>query len=492
MAAPCRSVSALSPTHWFRPCCSAIDAADYRGILRAVGAETRALDPAGYGGGLDAFQTGLFGASEMVMDGFMHLRRAGILVRQVFDDLALQKALDSGALRTTLGPKDVPLLRACGVLPRTLDVDSLRRLVEFGILSADIHLHDETILLPGGERVDNDLDATAVQAALNRLVAGRRLRGGRYLQGGFCFFFCELYRWLNALDGEDFDGLDMCRISRVNRLQRGAETLAAQHRRAARFFNTCMVATCLGAAASDALEDGRLVSGVGGQYNFVAMAHQLDGARSILMLRSSRSAAGKISSNIRWSYGHTTIPRHLRDIYITEYGIADLRGKTDEQCVRAMLAICDARFQEDLVREAIAARKLPIHFVLPDAWKGNTPSALSERLRPARQSGLLVDYPFGSDFTPVEQRLLKALGSLKSTVTQPRKWPALARALVSRAWRRRGNATHGIGSSAGNPSKGERTPDQGALAAPATRHDNVGATGLSGTLGTEFAKLRER
>jgi hypothetical protein len=223
----------------------------------------------------------------------------------------------------------------------------------------------------------------------------------------------------------------MCRISKVNRLQRGAETLATQHRRAARFINTCMVATCLGAAASDALEDGRLVSGVGGQYNFVAMAHQLDGARSILMLRSSRSAAGNVSSNIRWSHGHTTIPRHLRDIYITEYGIADLRGKTDEQCVSAMLAICDARFQEDLVREAIAARKLPIDFVLPDAWKGNTPLALRGRLRHARQAGLLVDYPFGSDFTAVEQRLLKALGWLKSTLARPRQWSALARALVA-------------------------------------------------------------
>src|SRR5690606_41432077 len=57
---------------------------------------------------------------------------------------------------------------------------------------------------------------------------------------------------------------------------------------------------------------------------------------------------------------------------LTEYGIADLRGRTDEQCVMAMLAICDARFQEDLVREAIAARKLPVDFVLPDAWRRNT------------------------------------------------------------------------------------------------------------------------
>jgi hypothetical protein len=223
----------------------------------------------------------------------------------------------------------------------------------------------------------------------------------------------------------------MCRISRVNRLHRGIEPLAAQHRRAARFFNTCMIATCLGAAASDALEDGRLVSGVGGQYNFVAMARDLDDARSILMLRATRRDDGRLQSNIRWSYGHTTIPRHLRDICITEYGIADLRGRTDQQCVMAMLAICDARFQEDLVREAIAARKLPVDFVLPDAWRRNTREDLGARLRHGRQAGLLVDYPFGSDFSDVERRLLKALGWLKANLRQPRRWPALLRALAA-------------------------------------------------------------
>jgi acyl-CoA hydrolase len=33
---------------------------------------------------------------------------------------------------------------------------------------------------------------------------------------------------------------------------------------------------------------GRVVPGVGGQYNFVAMAHALHEARSVLMLRATR------------------------------------------------------------------------------------------------------------------------------------------------------------------------------------------------------------
>jgi len=404
---------------------------DYRGIIAALGEGSGAFDEAARRGDLDAFARGLYGASEMVMDGFMHLRRGGILVREVFDDLALQCALDGGALRRTLREGDASVLREWRILPRRLDGESLQRLTDLGIFEAGTRVQGDSISLPDDRRIDNDLDAPAVRSELDTHLAGRRLRGGRYLQGGFCLGSSELYRWLSELDGEEFDGLDMCRISRVNRLQRGAEMLAAQQRHQARFFNTCMIATCLGAAASDALEDGRLVSGVGGQYNFVALGQQLDDARSILMLRASRKSGGQLSSNIRWNYGHTTIPRHLRDIYITEYGIADLRGKSDEQCVRAMLAICDTRFQPELVRQAIAARKLPVDFVVPESWKRNSPAELRRRLHAARQSGLLVDYPFGSDFSAVELKLLKALGWLKSRLAQPRRWPALAHAIAA-------------------------------------------------------------
>jgi acyl-CoA hydrolase len=61
---------------------------------------------------------------------------------------------------------------------------------------------------------------------------------------------------------------------------------------------------------------------------------------------------------VRWNYGHTTIPRHLRDIYLNEYGIADLRGLTDEDCVHAMTAITEAPFQGGLLQQAHASRKL--------------------------------------------------------------------------------------------------------------------------------------
>ena len=148
--------------------------------------------------------------------------------------------------------------------------------------------------------------------------------------------------------------------------------------------------------------------------DFVAMAHALRDGRSVLMFRAVRESGGGSRSSVPWNYGHTTIPRHLRDIAISEYGVADLRGASDSECVAAMLGLCDARFQPDLMVLAKQAGKLAADVTPSPAWRANTPARLKATLRPYRQLGLLPDYPFGSDFTLVEQRLVRALGWLKA------------------------------------------------------------------------------
>jgi acyl-CoA hydrolase len=295
-------------------------------------------------GGTAPFAQGLYGASEMVNDGFRCLAEAGVLTRRVVDDVATMTRLNRG--------------QATEADRATLD------------------------------------------------------RDGRWLDGAFYLGSKDLYRWLRELPPEQARGVGMTRVSHINELYGNNEALEREQRRDARFFNTCMMMTALGAAVSDALADGRVVSGVGGQYNFVAMAHALHDARSVLMLRSTR---GGESSNILWNYGHITIPRHLRDIVITEYGFADLRGRSDGDCVAAMLEITDAAHQPSLARAAAAAGKLPAGH-LPSAT-ANRREDLAARLRPLRRGGVLPDYPMGSDFTPVEQRLARALGWLKANTS---------------------------------------------------------------------------
>ncbi|WP_233842945.1 acetyl-CoA hydrolase/transferase C-terminal domain-containing protein [Dyella sp. 2HG41-7] len=295
-------------------------------------------------GGLGNFKTGLYGCSEMIMDGFMHLAKGGVIKRRSWDNLALERAAAAGRL-----PGDVP--------------------------------------------------------------------GGHYLRGAFFLGSRDLYDWLETTVGSDEDAIDMCRVSNVNQLYGDHQALAMLQRRGARFFNTCMMSSLLGAAVSDTLEDGHVVSGVGGQYNFVAMAHELPDGRSVLLQRATRQGKSGVETNIRWQYGQTTIPRHLRDIVVTEYGIADLRGKSDSECIEAMLSVSDARFIDALAAEAKSHGKLAADFKIPDVWRKHHPDALREALAKPKRKGHFPKFPFGSDFTEVEQRLLPALEWLSASST---------------------------------------------------------------------------
>ena len=301
------------------------------------------------------FEEGIYGASEMFMDAFMHLYRAGILKRGVFDDLETQQRVNRG------------------------------------------------------ESVEQ---------------AGR----GTIMDGGFFLGTRDFYEFLNHLDDEEKPRFRMHGVGKINQLYGGSEALEIAQRRHARFINTCMMVTATGAAVSDGLADHQVISGVGGQYNFVAMAHAMEDGRSALMLRATRDGSDGTTSNIVWEYPHTTIPRHLRDLVVTEYGIADLRGKTDEECIQALIGIMDARFQDELVERAKKAGKLAGDWKVPDAARDNTPERLEDVFGSFRDD--FPDYPFGSDFTEVERKLIPALKKLKSVAESK---PALLGAL----WRGR-------------------------------------------------------
>lgn len=335
----------------------------YRRVLHALDPEIAHHPAVIASGGMDRFEVGLYGCSEMLNEGFKQLVETGVVRRKVVDDEALMRRLAEGTA----------------------------------------NLGDQA-------RLDRD---------------------GQYLHGAFYLGSPAFYEWLRTLPDDQRRAIGMRRISEINQLYGGSETLERMQRVGSRFFNSCMMATALGAAVSDGLEDGRIVSGVGGQYDFVAMAQALEDARSVLMFRAQRDVAGKAESNVRWNYGHTTIPRHLRDIYVNEYGIADLLGQTDEDCVLAMAAITDVRFQGQLIAEAKQALKLHADQAAPEEWSRNTPQRVSQVLAPFRNDGTLPDYPLGSDFTRVEQRLVRALGWLKAnTGTRAGKLRTVARALT--------------------------------------------------------------
>ncbi|QDK39048.1 acetyl-CoA hydrolase/transferase C-terminal domain-containing protein [Bdellovibrio sp. NC01] len=276
----------------------------------------------------EPFKVGLYGTSEMLMDGFMHLRKGGVLKRMIKD-------------------------------------------------------HEEN--------------------------------ASRYLHGAFFLGSAEFYKWLRELEGEDFAGLSMTRVSKVNDLYDPHELALRRQRKNARFFNTCMTMNLLGGAASETLNNGQVVSGVGGQYNFVAMSHELPDSHSVLMLKSARTKKEKRTSNIVWNNEQITIPRHLRDVVVTEYGIAALKGQSDANCIKRILAITDSEYQDELLDEAKHYGKIDKNYQLPPEVRNNTPARLKEFAKTLGAQKALPRFPFGSDFTLEEENLQEGLFYLQNS-----------------------------------------------------------------------------
>lgn len=395
------------------------DNEEYQRLIQAFDIDTKFNKTISAKGALTPFKTGLFGASEMFVDGFMFLMQNGILKRKVYDHVVLQRLLNEGLFQEDqITPEVLFQLIARGAIRPQLRKQDVDFLQHFGILRSDLNFRNGLIHFADGTQVEADLNQAAASDMLIKKGLGNVLKNGAIVHGGFFLGPTAFYDWLREMPDEERQLIHMKSVRAINQLY-GHEELDRLHRKDARFFNTCFTMTLLGAAASDALEDGRVVSGVGGQYNFVDMAHALPDGHSVLQLRSTRRSGGKVHSSIVWKYGHVTIPRHLRDIVITEYGIADIRGKTDEEIVKALIQISDSRFQAQLMADAQQAGKLSADYQIPAAYQNNYPWVLAERLATFKAEGLFPAFPFGTDFTETEQRIGKALKALKHKTASP-------------------------------------------------------------------------
>lgn len=383
----------------------------YRSLIKDTGTEARYSEMIHAVGGLDAFREGVYGATEMFVDGFWHLLRAGILKRAVYDFWALQQLIDERRCDPQqLTPAVLDHFDELGVrVIRTQDFEILQH---HGLFNDATRYDRGYLIAPDGTRVVANIADPQARAVMAAQCLGTKLRRGIILHGGFFLGARDFYQGLHELSDAEREAICMTGVDKTNQLDLNPRLYQLQ-RVDARFINTGMMITLSGDFVSDGLEDGRVVSGVGGQYNFVAQAHQLETGRSILMMRAVRDAGGKPVSNVLFNYGHTTIPRHLRDIVITEYGMADLRSKSDNEIAKALICIADSRFQNSLLAAAKKVGKIEADWQIPAHSLRNTPDALAATLQPYRAQGALPLFPLGCDFDALEQALLPVLGRVK-------------------------------------------------------------------------------
>lgn len=96
----------------------------------------------------------------------------------------------------------------------------------------------------------------------------------------------------------------------------------------------------------------RLYSGVGGQLDFIRGAARSKGGKPIIALPSTVKGLSKIVPMLKPGAGVTT-GRNDVHFVITEYGVADLYGKTLRQRARALIDIAHPDFRAELEEQAI-------------------------------------------------------------------------------------------------------------------------------------------
>jgi 4-hydroxybutyrate CoA-transferase len=97
----------------------------------------------------------------------------------------------------------------------------------------------------------------------------------------------------------------------------------------------------------------RLYSGVGGQMDFVRGAALASEGRAVIALPSTAAGGtvSRISSSLREGAGIVTTRAHVRTV-VTEWGVAELFGKSIRERAEALIAIAHPDFRDLLAAEA--------------------------------------------------------------------------------------------------------------------------------------------
>jgi acyl-CoA hydrolase len=202
-------------------------------------------------------------------------------------------------------------------------------------------------LLAEGEGEGYGIHSEMFTTALMRLQrAGKvdNLAKGIYEGFSVCTFALgseELHRWLDGRDDVRFLPVEL-----VNE-----PSVIARNRRMVS-INGALSIDLAGQVVADTI-DGRQHSGIGGHEDFVGGASLERDDRSLVCLPATVRVGGRILSRIQAKHPRgaiITTPRHQLDVVVTEYGAAELRGRTDEERARALVSIAHPALREALMR----------------------------------------------------------------------------------------------------------------------------------------------
>jgi acyl-CoA hydrolase len=164
----------------------------------------------------------------------------------------------------------------------------------------------------------------------------------------FAFGSSELYAWLNGNSHVAFLPVEIVNAPDVIAANNDMITI-----------NGALAIDIQGQVVADTISGGQF-SGIGGAEDFVAGAGLELSDRSLICLPSTFEKDGVLQSRIVPWFGPgavITTPRHQVDVIVTEYGAAELEGRTVRERGEALAAIAHPQFRDELLAAAERAAK---------------------------------------------------------------------------------------------------------------------------------------
>jgi acyl-CoA hydrolase/GNAT superfamily N-acetyltransferase len=192
----------------------------------------------------------------------------------------------------------------------------------------------------------------------------------------------ELYEWAHDNPQLEMRGSDFTNDPRVISRNDGMVSV-----------NSALAVDLTGQVASDTLL-GKFFSGIGGQVDFVRGAAGSRGGRSIIALRSTakQGTVSRIRTVFEEGAGVVTSRGDVRYV-VTEYGVADLWGRSVRERALALTEIAHPDFRAELLAEAKCRHYVFADQAVPSAvypWREERQETLRDKtqvlVRPIRSS----------------------------------------------------------------------------------------------------------
>ncbi len=258
-------------------------------------------------------------------DGFIHISQ---ITASVFVDVALPetKVLPNSETEVAIGKNVASLIEDRSTLQ--LGIGAIPNAVARQLTNhKDLGIHSEM----WSDGVMDLIKCGAVTNAFKKVYRGKSVSG--FLVGSL-----DLYQFVN--DNPSILQLEIDYVNNPNVICRNPKVAAV---------NSAVEIDFTGQVCADSI-GAKIISGVGGQMDFMRGATLSEGGKPIIALPSrTKDGRPRIVAQLKPGAGVVTTRSHVHYV-VTEYGVAQLNGKTLSERVKSMIAIAHPNDREHLSR----------------------------------------------------------------------------------------------------------------------------------------------